>query len=142
MICSIFVFQSVDGEDNFKTNSVEYVRTNKLESLYSNDELALAYNFAEKIQEKVSNDDFSGFADLIDYPVKINNYNGKNIIVKNKRKFLKLNKKIIFNEHLKQAVLKKEIFDNYMGFMLGDGDIWFYPFRQDEWKIICINIIN
>lgn len=82
---------------------------------------------------------------MINYPIAINDYygEGKYVVVENEEQFLKLDKKIVFNEHLKKSLKTNEIFGNWRGFMIGNGDIWFdtvYP--HTYFKIKSINILN
>ena len=101
-----------------------------------------ALKYATKIKEVIEAENFEEFANMIHYPITINDYygEGKYVVVENKEQFLKLDKKIVFNEHLKKSLKTNEIFVNWQGFMIGNGDIWFdtvYP--HTYFKIKAIN---
>ena len=102
-----------------------------------------ALKYATKIKEVIEAENFEEFANMIHYPIAINDYygEGKYIVIENKEQFLKLDKKIIFNKHLKKTLKTNEIFVNWQGFMIGNGDIWFDSVYQNSYfKIKAINI--
>lgn len=109
---------------------------------FSREEMIKGYDFAEKIKLAVKNQDIETFADYIYYPLTIN-VNDKNIEISDKNQFLNYDYEKIFTENFIKTVCENEIFVNYRGFMLGNGEIWFsYPNNSDTPKIYHINIMD
>jgi len=106
-------------------------------SMYSDEERKNAYKFAYKINTVFQSEDIEELANMIYYPITI----GK-IQLKNKQEFLNSDKQLIFNERIKQATKNKAIFDNYQGFMFGNGEIWFSKVGNGDFLITAINILE
>ena len=86
----------------------------------------LALDFAKKIKYLYRKQDMKALSNILPYPVRINNYKKSNITVKTKKDFLKLDKKIIMNKTIFNAIDEYPLFWNYQGFILGNGQIWFF----------------
>lgn len=98
-------------------------------------------DFAKKVVELIQNDESQDLAEIIQYPLNIN-LDEQKIYVKDKDTFLeKYN--LIFNDKFKLQIkdaYTKDIWGNSVGFIIGNGDIWFANDSSDgKLKIIVIN---
>lgn len=98
----------------------------------------LALDFSKKIKYLYKKQDIKALSNILPYPIRINNYKKSNITVKTKKDFLKLDKKLIMNKTIFNEIDKYPLFWNYQGFMLGDGQIWF--FVNDEISDVVLNL--
>jgi hypothetical protein len=84
--------------------------------------------FLNKLKEAVKNDKVDDAAALFHYPFRCNSCK-KPKVIKSKKQFKKRYKEII-NKRVRGAIDNASIdnlFYNYMGFMIGRGEVWFYP---------------
>ncbi len=110
---------------------------------FTKQKVNLAIDFAKKIKYVYRTQDFTTLANIFPYPVYINNYKKKNIVIDSKEEFLKLNKKnvlkkYIFKKSTFEAIDNNKLFWNWQGFCLGNGDIWFWI--DDEVNSVTINL--
>ncbi|CAK7074660.1 hypothetical protein [Tissierella sp.] len=98
-------------------------------------------DFAKKVVELIQNDESQDLAEIIQYPLNVN-LDEQKIYIKDKDTFLeKYN--LIFNDKFKLQIkdaYTKDIWGNSVGFIIGNGDIWFANDSSDsKLKIIVIN---
>lgn len=82
----------------------------------------------------------TGLADLIAYPIKVS-INGSKVTINNKEEFERKYDDIIsaeFKEKINNCYTKY-LFSNYMGIMLGNGEIWFESLNNNGLKVYAIN---
>ncbi len=105
---------------------------------FTEQKVNLAIDFAKKIKYIYRTQDFPTLANILPYPVYINNYKKKNIVINSKEELLKLNQKNIFKKSTFEAIDNNKLFWNLQGFCLGNGDIWFWI--DDEVNSVNINL--
>ena len=96
--------------------------------------------FASKIKLYVTENNKTGLADLISYPIKVN-INGSKESISNKEEFEQKYDDIMkaeFKEKIKNCYTKY-LFSNYMGIMLGNGEIWFGNLNNNGLRVYAIN---
>lgn len=96
--------------------------------------------FAKKIKLYVTENNKTGLADLIAYPIKVS-INGSKVTINNKEEFERKYDDIIsaeFKEKINNCYTKY-LFSNYMGIMLGNGEIWFESLNNNGLKVYAIN---
>jgi len=89
-------------------------------------------DFVSEFQVMVAGGQKEAIAELVKYP--INNATDKQEFIKNYD--------LIFNQKVKQAVLSqdvKQIWRNYQGAMIGNGEVWFGEIPGAGYRIIAIN---
>ncbi|WP_353095616.1 hypothetical protein [Tissierella praeacuta] len=98
-------------------------------------------DFAKRVVELIQNDESHDLAEIIQYPLNAN-LDEQKIYIKDKETFLE-NYNLIFNDKFKlkiKDVYTKNIWSNSVGFIIGNGDIWFANDSSDgKLKIIVIN---
>jgi hypothetical protein len=96
--------------------------------------------FLKNLQALVSMDKKEAIAKLIQFPINIK-ISGKKISLNSTTAFLK-NYGQAFNSTVKDAILKQkssDLFVNWQGVMIGNGQIWFRPQPNGQLKIVAIN---
>lgn len=96
--------------------------------------------FANKIKLYVTENNKAGLADFIAYPIKVV-INGSKVTINNKKEFEQKYDDII-NAEFKEKIdncYTKYLFSNYMGVMLGNGEIWFESLNNDGLRVYAIN---
>ena len=102
--------------------------------------------FMERVKHSVIYEDKDWLAENISYPINVHTHNQvgtepKSLEVKNKRVLME-KYDIIFNTTFKNKVkndVPLNLWGNYMGYMLGNGDIWVTPEDGTKIKITAIN---
>ncbi|MBN2892871.1 MAG: hypothetical protein JXL97_13470 [Bacteroidales bacterium] len=95
------------------------------------------YIFVRELRANVQNK--NNLSEMISYPIKAN-INGTKTEIANKESFVE-NFDQIFNKKISSAVKKSNYYDlfcNYQGVMIGDGEIWM-GLVDGKIKIIAIN---
>jgi hypothetical protein len=95
------------------------------------------------IQKAVRDGDKNALASMVAYPIKTY-FSGKPRTIKNRRTFVKHYGEII-DRKVKDAVARQQaadLFANYQGVMIGDGQIWFGPRKTGSRKLHIIAITN
>lgn len=103
------------------------------------DDSAKVEQFVKKLQEWVAQDKKEEIANVIRFPLNVQ-ISGRRIALRNKNDFLRRYSEV-FNSRVKDAVLKQDssnLFGNWQGAMIGNGEIWIHP-GNDSIKIITIN---
>lgn len=85
----------------------------------------LAIDFVKKIKYVYRTEDFIALVNLLPYPLYINNYKKRNIVINSNKELLKLNKKIILNQSILKTIDNNKLFWNWQGYSIGNGKIWF-----------------
>ena len=102
---------------------------------------AAVENFFKKLQTAVAADDRNHVARMVSFPIKISS-GGKKITLRNRAELLKYYD-AAFDSNVKNAIAKQqfhELFCNWRGIMIGDGEIWFEGVGSPATlKIIAIN---
>ncbi|WMJ86294.1 M56 family metallopeptidase [Anaerocolumna sp. MB42-C2] len=96
--------------------------------------------FARKIKAYVMEDNKKGLGELIEYPINVT-IKGSKISIRNKEEFQQ-NYDAIMNAETKERISNsytKYMFSNYMGIMIGNGEIWFNEFGDKGLRIYAIN---
>lgn len=96
--------------------------------------------FANKIKLYITENNKTGFANLIAYPIKVA-INGSKVPINNKKEFEQRYDDII-NAEFKEKInncYTKYLFSNYMGVMLGNGEIWFESLNNNGLRVYAIN---
>lgn len=100
-----------------------------------------ARNFLETLKKVTAADDKSGFADLIDFPLQTR-ISGHKVILHSRGEFLSNYDKLVTGK-VKSAIARQnytDLFVNWRGAMIGDGEIWFSPLENSQAvKITAIN---
>lgn len=149
----------VDKNDDKRTDEVEsFIEANtNIDGDESNDTLKdpSRYNAAgiddadefdetfELLQTALADNDRDTFADYIAYPIKVT-IDGNRTEIKNKEEFLQYFDEIM-NENVKNAFLNQkieEVFVNYQGIMVGDGQIWLNQLDKTKHKFSIYAINN
>ncbi|GGA74983.1 hypothetical protein GCM10011385_31270 [Nitratireductor aestuarii] len=97
--------------------------------------------FLEQLQKAIAADDRQAVAAMVDYPFETR-IGGKKVRIRDKKRFVADYGKIITRK-IKDAVAKQryeDLFANWQGVMIGDGEIWFSGIGgNDTVKIIAVN---
>ena len=97
--------------------------------------------FLRTLKTAVAHNDRKKVASLIDFPI-IARVHGKSEHVKSASQFVRWYPQI-FNPHVKKAVAAqqaKDLFVNWRGVMIGDGEIWFGPaVKGGRLQIFAVN---
>lgn len=96
-------------------------------------------DFLDSAKKAILTNEPNIIANIFSFPMRLNSDKEK-IIINSKKDFI-INYNQIVTETIIELILKadiNELFVNYQGFMIGDGEIWFNPYDG----IITINIIN
>jgi hypothetical protein len=83
--------------------------------------------FLEQLRDAVANDKRSWIADHVRYPIDVT-IGGKLLNVEREDQFLAHYDEIM-NQRVRDAILRQtsgELFKNWQGTMIGDGEVWFY----------------
>nr|WP_319488696.1 hypothetical protein [uncultured Caproiciproducens sp.] len=133
---------AMNGEDTKFTLTLSHTIGNTYESRYplTNANTKDIEEFAGKIKLYVTDNNKTGLADLISYPIKVN-INGSKELISNKEEFEQKYDDIMKAE-LKGKIKKsyiKYLFSNYMGIMLGNGEIWFENLHNNGLRVYAIN---
>ncbi len=105
------------------------------------DDPAIVKAFVLSLQSVVKNNDAAAFAKMISYPMKVHAENGPGLTVKTAKQAQEKYAEIV-NAKVKQAILSQnpdDLFANYQGLMIGDGEVWLTPNEHGELKILSIN---
>ena len=102
----------------------------------------IAINYAKKIKYVYRKEDINALSNILVYPVRINNYKNKNLVINTKKELLELDKNIIVNKSVFDAIDSNKLFWNWQGYMLGNGEFWFWINDNNEIKEVTINIIE
>lgn len=109
---------------------------------FSREQMKIGYQFADEIKSIVKNKNINTFAELLKYPLTINK-NDKNITISSKQQLINYGAEEIFTKDFIKNVCENDLFVNYQGFMLGNGEIWFTFFDNEKKpQIHHINIID
>jgi hypothetical protein len=97
--------------------------------------------FLRHLQDAVRNGDKSQIARMTQYPLKV--FSGNDTILVRDRKQLISTYNDVFVESVRRRILDDKasrcLFANAQGFMIGNGELWFTQFGNDDFKIISIN---
>lgn len=103
--------------------------------------------FIVLIKQHLAKEDRQKLSSLISYPITVN-LHGKRVQIKSKGEFVK-NYHDIINAKVRKSVSRQkyeDLFVNWQGVMIGNGEIWFNAINNDpkksqetELKIIAIN---
>ncbi|MDD3172872.1 MAG: M56 family metallopeptidase [Herbinix sp.] len=96
--------------------------------------------FARTIKSYVIENNKKGLAELVDYPIKVT-INALKVSLSNAEEF-EQNYDDIMNAEFKEKILNsytKYMNSNYMGIMLGNGEIWFDNWNDKGLRIYAIN---
>lgn len=96
--------------------------------------------FASQVKFYVTENDKAGLANLISYPIEVS-IKGSRVSIDNKEEFEQKYDDII-NTEFKEKISNcytKYLFSNYMGIMLGNGEIWFENLNNSGLQIYAIN---
>ncbi len=102
---------------------------------------ALATTLLNDLKAALIQDDKNKIADLISYPLRVNDANSKrHVIVKSKTEFLQKYDTLFSTPNKKRLLGSNNIFCNFQGAMLGGGAVWFKT-KENSAKIYVINIM-
>jgi len=105
------------------------------------DDAAAVEKFFHNLQEAMARGDRVRIASMVSYPITVM-IAGRKVRLRNRAEFLR-RYNVAINLRVKQAVAGQNVenlFVNYQGVMIGDGEIWFnQPSRSKLIKIIAIN---
>ncbi len=122
-------------------NSTGSQKKDGADSAYNADIRSDPYKFAEEIIRLVKAEKKNELAQLIHFPIRIE-IDAAEVYVQNKTEFVENYDKIA-NERWKNAVLGTDIsqmISNYMGYGMGNGEIWFSKIDgQEGWWIYAVN---
>lgn len=88
----------------------------------------------DAIREAVANDDETGFAEWVSYPINVTTVAGKALTIDDADQFVTEYETIITGD-IKAAILAQkweELFVNAQGVMYGDGQVWLNGICTDE----------
>ena len=110
-------------------------------NLFSPQEFDAALDFAKQIKYLYRTKDLKTLANIVKYPVHIRGYkkDTEMRVVNSKQMLMVLDKNTILNPKTFKAISNSPLFWNWQGFMLGDGDIWFYC-KDGEISDLTINL--
>lgn len=101
--------------------------------------------FFQEFQSAVVKEDHQAVAGLVSYPLRIHGA-GDDKLIESRKEFLARYDECL-NENVVQAVISQkfgDLFVNYQGCMIGDGQVWFTavatekdknPFDTSDWKV-------
>ncbi|MGN7760531.1 hypothetical protein [Paenibacillus sp. 22594] len=98
--------------------------------------------YFSKLQKAVKDNKPAEVADLISYPMNLNKDN-KQYVIYNKQEFIKKYDRI-FTSLVRDILLAQKVdnlFMNYQGVMVGDGDLWM-GVRNNKLGVIAVNITS
>ena len=127
--------------EEYENNKKLYKQTPCLVSFnetFTKEKVKTAINFSQQLKYAYKHQDMELLADIISYPLYINQYRNKNIVINSKDEFLKLDKNIILNKSIYNDINDNKLFWNYQGFILGNGKIIFWI--DEKVSDIVINI--
>ena|SRR5258708_3931651 len=105
------------------------------------DDAAAVEKFFHNLQEAMARGDRVRIASMVSYPITVM-IAGRKVRLRNRAEFLR-RYNVAINLRVKHAVAGQNVenlFVNYQGVMIGDGEIWFnQPSRSKLIKIIAIN---
>lgn len=96
-----------------------------------------------RIQELVAKENKEAVAEYIQYPLNVYNTKGKTNI-QNKEELINHYNEI-FTERVKNAFARQKldnIFVNYKGVMVGQGEVWFTQSTNSKYKYVILTINN
>jgi hypothetical protein len=97
--------------------------------------------FLAELKEAVAKNDRAKVASMVNFPLRVNNDRRKTLV--RRRADLLRRYDAVFNRKVKEALAKQtaaDLFVNYQGVMVGDGEIWFRPTGKDgRLKIVTVN---
>lgn len=133
---------AIDGKDTEFALTLSHTIGNTYESRYplTSANTKDIEEFADKIKLYVTQNNKTGLADLIAYPIKVV-IDGSKVSIDNKKEFEQKYDDIInaeFREKISNCYTKY-LFSNYMGVMLGDGEIWFESLNDIGLRVYAIN---
>ena len=105
------------------------------------DDDAAVGRFLHDLQEAVSKNDRARVASMIAYPIKVR-VGRHRAVVRNRSDLLK-KYDLVFTQKVKEALKKQQtadLFVNWQGVMIGDGEIWFN--QAVGGKLLKITAIN
>ena len=109
------------------------------------DDAAAFERFYEELQKDVARGDKSATAALFSYPMSIRFPPQKRLVkIASKAQFIK-NYDRIFNSQAKKAIKETktaDLFCNYQGVMVGNGQLWFAPGESGGVQIKTVNATN
>ncbi|MFD0618470.1 hypothetical protein ACFQZR_13455 [Paenibacillus sp. GCM10027629] len=92
-------------------------------------------DFLSKLQKAVVSNNKKEVANFISYPLHVNQ-KGKTVLIKSKKQFIEKYNQIM-TDKVKEKLLAqkaKDVFVNWQGVMVGDGEVWIRP--QDEQIVV------
>jgi hypothetical protein len=105
------------------------------------DDATAAEKFFLDLQTIVAKDDRQAVANAINYPITVK-VKGRRVKLRSKAELLR-QYAVVFNQQVKQALAKQQasdLFVNYQGVMIGNGQIWFNQLPNNKgFKIIAVN---
>ena len=105
------------------------------------DDAAAVEKFFHNLQEAVARSDRVGVASVVSYPITVM-IAGRKVKLRNRADFLR-RYNLAINQRVKHAIADQraeDLFVNYQGVMIGDGEIWLNQlYRSKLIKIIAIN---
>lgn len=103
----------------------------------------VAKDFYVKLQSLLRTDEKNKLASYVSFPLRVNERHGnksKTYYVRNKDAFLSAYP-TLFNNQMKTILMTSDVFCNYQGAALGNGNIWFRT-TNDSAKIFVINAVE
>ena len=94
--------------------------------------------FIELVMKYLGDDNKSGFAALIKYPIKLN-LDGQEKVMQNEDDFLLAYDQIITQELKTSVLATSNIVENMYGVGLGNGSLWLETFDEEGYQIYAIN---
>lgn len=133
---------AANGEDTEFALTLSHTIGNTYESRYplTSANTKDIEEFANRIKQYVTENNKAGLADLIAYPVNVV-INGSKVSINSKKEFEQKYDDII-NADFKEKInncYTKYLFSNYMGVMLGNGEIWFESLNNNGLRVYAIN---
>ena len=127
--------------EEYENNKKLYKQTSCLVSFnetFTKEKVKTAIIFSQQLKYAYKQQDMELLADIVSYPIYINQYKNKNLVINSKDEFLKLDKNIILNKSIYNDIDGNKLFWNYQGFILGNGKIIFWI--NEKISDIVINI--
>ena len=144
IISAIFCLYSYadDKDADYEPGCIEYEDLSLEDEiynspLYSRIEMKKAYDYADRIKNIVKQKDIAALAELIKYPIQINDME-----IKNQKEFIKIGSDRVFTEEFTEQVCNTELFSNYRGFMMGNSPNLWFNFIDNELKITAVHLKN
>ena len=155
--CHYYPFEVIEYKSDLSNNNIDAYKKEifpelddtmeSCKNLFSEDSCAAGVDFAKKLKYVFRNKDFETFANIIPYPITISEIetsSGKeksSITINSKRELLNLDKGKIMNDKIFKAIDENGIFVNWKGFMLGQGEFWWFQ-SGNETSGLSINIFD